>query len=172
MMPNPSESQQGTDLPRYTVIPRVNVFLRHGGDVLLLKGAPDKRLWAGRYNGIGGHVERDEGPLAAARREVREEAGLEVEALRLGGIVHVCLSEGPGVLLFLFTGEAPAREVRPSAEGTLEWVDPARLGELPVVEDLPVLLPRLLDAPAGAAPFFARSYYDPEGRLRVEFAEG
>ncbi len=165
------ESEQGTGTPRYAVIPRVSCFLRHGGEVLLLKGAPDKRLWAGRYNGIGGHVERGEDPLTAARREVREEAGLEVEALRLGGIVHVCLSEGPGVLLFLFTGEAPTREVRPSAEGTLEWVDPERIPTLPVVEDLPALLPRLLAAPAGAAPFFARSRYDAQGRLRVEFTE-
>jgi 8-oxo-dGTP diphosphatase len=147
----------------------VNCFLRHGGDVLLLKGAPDKRLWAGLYNGIGGHVERDEDPLTAARREIREETGLEVEELRLGGIVHVCLPQGPGVLLFLFTGQAPSREVRPSAEGALEWVDPARIAGLPVVEDLPVLLPRLLEAGPGAPPFFARSHYDAAGRLRVEF---
>jgi hypothetical protein len=60
--------------------------------------------------------------------------------------------------------------VRPSAEGTPEWVAPERIGALPVVEDLPVLLPRLLDAPADAPPFLARSYYDAEGRLRVEFA--
>lgn len=165
-----AELDQGTAAARYSVILRVNVFLRHGREVLLLKGAPDKRLWAGRYNGLGGHVERDEDPLAAARREVHEEAGLKVETLRLGGIIHVCLSDGPGVLMFLFTGEAPTREVRPSAEGTLEWVDPARIADLPVVEDLPVLLPRLLDAPAGAPPFFARSYYDAAGRLRVEFA--
>ena len=165
-----AELDQGTAAPRYTVIPRVNVFLRHGREVLLLKGAPDKRLWAGRYNGLGGHVERDEDPLTAARREVRREAGLEVAELHLGGIVHVCLTEGPGVLLFLFTGTAPTRAVRPSAEGAPEWVDPAQLGELPVVADLPILLPRLLDAPAGAPPFFARSYYDAAGRLRVEFA--
>jgi 8-oxo-dGTP diphosphatase len=170
MMPKEAELDQGTTLPRYTVIPRVNCFLRHGRDVLLLKGASDKRIWAGRYNGVGGHVERDEDPLTAARREIREETGLEVRELRLGGIVHVCLSKGPGVLMFLFTGEAPSREVHPSAEGTLEWVDPARIGELPAVEDLPVLLPRLLETPLGAPPFFARSYYDAEGHLRVEFA--
>ena len=52
------ESEQGTAFPRYVVIPRVNSFLRHGRDVLLLKGAPDKRIWAGRYNGIGGHTDR------------------------------------------------------------------------------------------------------------------
>ena len=45
---------------RYTVIPRVLVFFLDGGDVLLLKGAPTKRIWANRYNGVGGHVEAGE----------------------------------------------------------------------------------------------------------------
>ncbi len=163
------EEAQGTTIPRYTVVPRVNCFLTSGNDILLLKGAPTKRLWANRYNGIGGHVERDEDPYQAARREIREESGLQVDRLRLGGVVHVCLSEGPGVLLFLFTGEAPSREVRPSPEGTLEWIPRERVAELPVLEDLPVLLPYLLDVPAGTAPFFARSYYE-GGQLRVEFS--
>jgi len=167
---HPGESEQGVDGTRHTVVPRVLCFLRYGEEVLLLRGAPDKRRWAGRYNGIGGHVERGEDPLQAARREVREETGLEVVDLCLAGIVHVALSQGPGVLLFVFTGEARSRQVRPSGEGTLEWVLPEAVERLPVVEDLPVLLPRVLAVAAGAPPFFARSYYDAEGRLRVEFS--
>ena len=165
-----AESVQGTDAARYTVIPRVACFLRRGGEVLLLRGAPDKRLWAGLYNGVGGHVERDEDLLTAAWREVREETGLEVPDLRLGGVVHVTLTQGPGVLLFLFTAEAPAQEPRPSAEGALQWVRAEEVSRLPIVEDLPVLLPRLLEAGPGAPPFFAHSHYDAGGRLQVEFS--
>ena len=163
------EEDQGVEESRYTVVPRVLCFLRWGNEVLLLKGAPGKRRWAGRYNGIGGHVERGEDPLQAARREVREETGLEVADLRLAGIVHVGLAQGPGVLLFVFAGEAPSRRVRPSGEGALEWVLPEAVERLPVMEDLPVLLPRVLAVAAGAPPFLARSYYD-KGRLRVEFS--
>ncbi len=164
------EAEQGVDGHRYTVVPRVLCFLKFGQEVLLLKGSADKRLWAGRYNGIGGHMERGEDPLQAVRREIREESGLEVETLHLGGIVHTSLSQGSGVLLFLFIGEAPGREVRPSAEGSLEWVSAEQLVHLPVVEDLPLFLPRLLRFHPGDPPFFARSHDDAGGRLRVEFS--
>ncbi len=163
------EAEQGIDGHRYTVVPRVLCFLKSGQEVLLLKGAADKRLWAGRYNGIGGHMERGEDPLQAARREIYEETGLQVETLHLGGLVHICLSRGSGVLLFLFVGEAPSREVRPSAEGSLEWVTVEQIAHLPVVEDLPFFLPRLLRFRPGDPPFFARSHYDEEGRLQVEW---
>jgi 8-oxo-dGTP diphosphatase len=166
------ESAQGRRTGRYTVVPRVLCFLLDGDAVLLLRGAPGKALWAGLYNGVGGHMEPGEDPYQAAQREIREETGLEVSELRLGGILHVSLSQGPGVLVFCFVGRAPTREVRPTVEGALEWVPLERLRELPLVEDLPLLLPRLLSARAGDPPFFARSWYLPDGQLRVEFSQG
>jgi 8-oxo-dGTP diphosphatase len=130
--------------PRYTIVPRTLVFLTRGDQLLLLKGAPHKRLWADQYNGLGGHVERGETPLTAARREVREEAGLEVKELDLRAIIHVTLPEPPGVMLFVFLGEAPQGEPRASEEGAPIWVKQNALEELPLVEDLPLLLPRIL----------------------------
>lgn len=130
---------------RYTVIPRVLIFLTRDDAVLLLRGAPDKKLWANRYNGLGGHVEPDETPYQAAIREVYEEAGLRVQALVLRAIVHVSLPQPPGVVLFVFTGEAPGAEVLPSEEGVPVWIDRDALGDVPLVEDLPHLLPRILE---------------------------
>ena len=129
----------------YTVIPRVLVFLTRGDEVLLLRGAPDKKLWAGKYNGLGGHIEPGETPHQAAIREVEEEAGMTVEALTLRAVVHVTLNPAPGVLFFVFTGVAPPGELCSSAEGTPVWVAHADIAKLPLVEDLPELLPRGLE---------------------------
>lgn len=162
-------SNQGLDKNRYTLIPRVLVFLTRDERVLLLKGAPHKRLWANRYNGVGGHVERGEDPLSAARRELTEETGLEVADLWLCGILTVDTGENTGVGVFIWRGECPAGDPVPSPEGTPEWVPFQELDRLPLVEDLFLLLPRLLTMRPGDPPFFARSSYDSEGRLTVHF---
>ena len=69
-------SDQGVSTDRYALIPRVLIFLIRDNQVLLLKGSEDKRLWANRFNGIGGHIEPGEDPLSAAYRELFEETGL------------------------------------------------------------------------------------------------
>jgi len=103
--------------------------------VLLLKGAPHKRIWANRYNGLGGHVERGEDLFNATLREVREEAGLEVHDVRLVAVVHADGGDPRlGVLFFVFTAQSGAREVSASPEGTLEW---HKVDELPVTEMAP-----------------------------------
>ena len=136
--------KQTTTPARYAVVPRTLVFLTREDEVLLLHGAADKRLWAGKYNGLGGHIEPGEEPQRAARREVKEEAGLEVDKLTLRAVIHVTLPEPPGVMLFVFVGTAPAAKPRPSPEGTPVWIKQEELAQYPLVEDLYELLPLVL----------------------------
>lgn len=162
-------SDQGVTRDRYMLIPRVLVFLTRGNRVLLLRGSPNKRLWANKYNGVGGHLEPGEDILSAARRELMEETGLSAD-LWLCGTMVVETGENPGIGMYVFSGESAQGEPKESAEGTLEWVPYKDVPKLPTVEDLPILLKRIQNMKRSDAPFHARSYYD-DGKLTVVFAK-
>lgn len=172
-------ADQGTREPatrRYTAVPRVLVFLTSTNpatgvqEVLLLKGAPQKRLWANKYNGLGGHVEAGEAVLAAAQREVSEEAGVASGELTLRGVVNIDTGhdeqgQRPGVLVFVFVGSAGDRALQASAEGAPEWLAVDALHQLPLVDDLYELLPRALDGPF----FYGHYTPDVDGKLTYHF---
>jgi 8-oxo-dGTP diphosphatase len=162
-------SDQGANLPRYSLIPRTLIFVTRGDEVLLLKGAPTKRLWANRYNGVGGHIEAGEDALSAAHRELFEETGLRVELLRLAGVVFVDTRRNPGIGIYVITGEYTGGELVPSAEGALEWVSSRELGSYPLVEDLTTLVPLILKMKPGDPPFSAQYTYDQDEKLVIRF---
>ncbi len=171
------KSEQGVTADRYTIIPRSLIFVFRraatGGslEVLLIKGAPSKRLWANQYNGIGGHIERGEDALSAARRELNEETGLSSVDLRLVGTVLIDADDRRGIGLFVFRGEYQGGTLIESTEGQLEWAPVDRLQDLPLVPDLKALLPRILRMQPGDPPFSALYDYDEQEQMHIHFAE-
>lgn len=84
----------------------------------------------GKYNGLGGKLEFDESIVECARRELREEAQVELDELLLRATITWSNfgPKGEEWLGFVFlvtrwSGEVPAS----NDEGTLEWVPRARL---------------------------------------------
>lgn len=102
----------------------------------------------GKYNGLGGKLERDEDIAGGMRRELMEEAGLEAMAMRLRGTISWPGFGRAGEDWFGFVfviddwrGEPPAA----NAEGQLEWIEVDRLLDLPLWEGDRHFLPLVFD---------------------------
>jgi len=102
----------------------------------------------GKYNGLGGKLEANEDVLAGMRREILEEAGITCDELHLRGTIS-----WPGFgpkgedwlgFVFLITRYS-GTPFTANPEGTLEWVELARLFELPMWEGDRHFLPLVFD---------------------------
>jgi 8-oxo-dGTP diphosphatase len=90
---------------------------------------PDDQAF-GKYNGLGGKMERDEDMAECMRREIREEAGIEVTAMQLRGTISWpgFGKNGEDWLGFVFLITAfEGQSHTTNHEGTLEWVSVARI---------------------------------------------
>ena len=158
---------------RWLTLPRTLSFVTNGDDVLLMKRAAHKRVFPNQYNGLGGHIERDEDPYSSALREIREESGLRANSLCLRSIHNIDAGADTGIMLFVFTASSESRAIRDDcAEGQLEWVARDSISTLDLVEDLPALLPKILDMGAHDPPFYAHVCYDASDKIVLRFREG
>lgn len=102
----------------------------------------------GKYNGMGGKLEPDEDVATGARREVREEAGIECDALDLAGTISWPGFGKRGEDWFGFIFRVARFSGLPrtaNAEGPLEWIDVERVLTLPLWEGDHHFLPLVFD---------------------------
>ncbi len=156
---------------RYQIIPRVLIFSMREEKILLIKGSPQKKLWPNLYNGIGGHIEKGENILSAAKREFFEETGLRLLNPRLRAVVTIDTKKNLGIGLFVFTGETDSSIPTPSSEGVLEWVDSNMVGQLPLVEDLEILIPKVIKKTPKDLIIFGQYQYNENDKLVMTFDE-
>ena len=99
---------------------------------------------AGKWIGVGGHVENGETPEECLLREVKEETGLTLTAYRLRGLVTFLSDVCEPELMCVFTADAFDGELIECDEGELAWVDKSDVLALPTWEGDRVFLERLL----------------------------
>jgi len=164
--------QQGADATknRWLTIPRTLSFVINGDDVLMMKRASHKRVFPNQYNGLGGHIERDEDPLTGAIREIKEESGLDVHSVKLRTIHNIDAGAETGIILFVYTALSDNREVsQDTSEGTLEWIPKSKILDIDLVEDLPYLIPKVLEMDDNQAPVHVHVSYDAADEIRLKF---
>ena len=99
---------------------------------------------AGKWIGVGGHVENGETPEECLLREVKEETGLMLTAYRLRGLVTFLSDVCEPELMCVFTADAFDGELIECDEGELAWVEKSDVLALPTWEGDRVFLERLL----------------------------
>jgi 8-oxo-dGTP pyrophosphatase MutT (NUDIX family) len=84
------------------------VVLNRAGQVLLVKQGQRGRGW----ELPGGHVRKSEGSVAALRREVKEETGVDIKPQKLMGVFHIPKDRFTD-LVFLCAGRSTHKRPRP-----------------------------------------------------------
>ena len=88
----------------------------------VLLGIKKRGFGAGRWNGFGGKVSLGEGIEDAARRELREEAGIEAGYLNKIGIIEFEFKGNPDILeVHIFRSDTFSREPTESEEMKPQW---------------------------------------------------
>lgn len=137
--------------------------------LMLHRTKKEKDINAGKYIGVGGHVEEGESPVDCIKREVFEETGLILNTVSPRGyITFVMGDETEHAILFTsddFSGEL----TKECSEGELTWVDIDKVSQLNLWEGDRTFL-KLLNEREDY--FFLKLIYDKEDNLLDTIIEG
>ena len=102
-----------------------------GQTLLLHRVKKENDLNKDKWIGVGGGFEDKESPEDCLIREVYEETGLTLTRYRYRGIVTFVSDRWETEYMHLYTADGWTGEIIECNEGTLEWVDNARIPDLP-----------------------------------------
>lgn len=137
---------------------------RDGRYLMLYRNKKKDDLNAGKWVGIGGHLEEGESPLQCFKREVLEESGLTVNSAHYLGQIDFLNDAYPPERMYLFVSSDFTGEVRECDEGELSFIPRDEVMSLPLWEGDKAFLP-LLD-PKGR-PFKMKLLYSGDRLIRV-----
>jgi 8-oxo-dGTP diphosphatase len=153
---------------KYALVPRTLIFVEKEGQILFLNKENKLSFGYGKLNGLGGHIEKGEDPYETARREVYEEAGINIKDLELTAIIFIDIGISPGILVFVFKGKYESGTLNKSNEGSLLWVNRYEIAKKEgVIKDVPYLINICDEHTAGAPPKIIKYDYDEKGELRI-----
>lgn len=108
--------------------------------LMLYRTKKKQDINAGKYIGVGGHIEEGESPVDCIKREVKEETGLTVNKVDSRGYITFVMGEETEHA-FLFTSDDFSGALTEDCnEGELSWVDIDKVEELNLWEGDKVFL--------------------------------
>jgi 8-oxo-dGTP diphosphatase len=106
-------------------------YLEKDGKILMMhRNKREIDIHKGKWNGLGGKMEAGESPEECIIREVEEESGYRIRKLDFAGILTFPLFGGDYWIVFVYTSEDFAGELKGCNEGDLEWVDKEKVKDL------------------------------------------
>lgn len=132
---------------------------------MLYRNKKKQDINAGKWIGIGGHIERGETPEEAVRREAFEETGLRLAELCERGILEfyydgICTEKSHVFISHDFSGS-----LTECAEGELSWIPLDEVLQLNLWEGDRLFLPLLF---ASEESFYFKLYYEKDRLIRSE----
>lgn len=121
-------------------------FVKKNGKYLMLHRSPKKRIMPDVWMAPGGHREFNEGLFECARREVREETGLEIKNLRVIATGNAYLRDLDQEFFFHFVEAdyASGEVIAEPENGELVWLTPAEMiAEKNMLAEIREIVPHL-----------------------------
>lgn len=133
-------------------------YLRQNGCTLMIhRVKKENDIHAGKWNGLGGKLDRGESPEECVIREVFEESGLRIVKPELRGILTFPnFAHEEDWYAFVFTASLFEGTLIDSAEGNLKWIPDEELLSLNLWEGDRVFIPWLLEGKFFSAKFVYR----------------
>lgn len=152
------------------VIPATLIYIFCENKILMIhRVKKDKDIHEGKWNGIGGKLELEEAPAAAAVREIYEETGLQINEDRLQSLGVLTFPSFKAEyhqdwICFVFRAILPGKisdySLIDSNEGHLQWIDKEKVLELPLWEGDKDFIPMVIQGRA-----FLGSYWYVDKKL-------
>lgn len=110
-------------------------YVRNGSQTLMMYRESKDHAHVGKWNGLGGKMERGETPEESVIRELKEESGLEIRPTLRGRVIFPAFEVQPEDWhVYIFTADDFSGELSQSSEGRLEWVNDKDLLKLSLWE--------------------------------------
>ncbi len=146
------------------------VYAKKDGKYLVMnRNRKEQDENAGKWIGLGGHLEAGESPRECVEREAMEEAGICLHDLRLRGILTFILPAWGDEMTFLYTAKTENSAKEGCDEGDLRWVTLQDLMRLPLWAGDRIFLPLLEN---GGECFDLKLIYDRDGNLTEWILDG